>query len=183
MRGRVVDRRAPPHELAQPRHLVVTVGHGVVGQARRRELQVEARARDVDGPFDRARPAREPPLLLGRGTQVRERSGRQPAVDLVERPAGAHRGERGAKRPARRCGVVHVVRRDHLDAGAHRDLRERVVAVAVERIAVIPQLDEHPIAPERVDQLVQRALGRGRAIPRCSAAGTVPLRQPVDTNQ
>ena len=61
-------------------------------------------------------------------------------------------------------GVVHVVRRDHLDPGAHRDLRERVVAVPVERIAVIPQLDEHPVAPERVDQLVERALGRGRAV-------------------
>ena len=36
--------------------------------------------------------------------------------------------------------------------------------MAVERIAVVPQLDEHAIAAERVDELAQRALGGGRAV-------------------
>ena len=34
----------------------------------------------------------------------------------------------------------------------------------VERIAVVPQLHEHPVATERVDQLGQRLAGRGRAV-------------------
>ena len=151
---------------------------------RRRELQVEgARARDLDRALDRARPAREPAQLLGGAAQVRERPGRQPTVDLVERAAGTHRGERGRERTARGRGVVHVVRRDHLDAGPQRDLRERVVAMPVERIAVIPQLDEHAIATERVDQLAPAPCAAAAGPSRCSAAGTVPLRQPVSTNQ
>ncbi len=74
---RIEDGRAPPHELAQPRHVVVALGHRRIGQLRRGELQVErARLRDVDGPFDRAGPAREPPQLFGRAAQVRKRRGR-----------------------------------------------------------------------------------------------------------
>ena len=95
---------------------------------------------------------------------MRERSRGQPTVDLVERAAGTHRGERGRERTARGRGVVHVVGRDHLDTGLQRDLRERVVAVPVERIAVIPQLHEHAVAAERVDQLAQRPLGRGGTV-------------------
>ena len=59
-------------------------------------------------------------------------------------------------------GVVHVVGGDHLDAGARRDRGERVVAVPVERVAVVPQLHEHAVAPERGDEPVERAARRGR---------------------
>ena len=45
-----------------------------------------------------------------------------------------------------------------------RDLGERVVAVPVERIAVVPQLDEHAVAPEGGDEPVERAPGRGGAV-------------------
>ncbi len=165
VRRRIRDRRTAAHQLAQPRHLVVPVGYGIVGQLRRGELQVErARVRDLDRAFHRTRPARETALLLARAAQVRERAGRQPAVELVERTAGAHRRERGRERTARRRGVVHVVGGDHLHARLDRDLRERVVAVAVDRVAVVPQLDEHPVTAERVDQPGERGASRGRTV-------------------
>ena len=59
---------------------------------------------------------------------------------------------------------MHVVRGDHLHPGLQRDLHERVVAVAVERIAVVPQLHEHAVAAERVHQLAQRPPGRGGTV-------------------
>ena len=134
--------------------------HRVVRELGCRELEIErARPGDVDRPFDRTGPAREPAHLLGRRAQVRERRGREPTVDLVEGTAGAHRRECGRQRPARGGRVVDVVRRDHLDARAQRDLHERIVAVPVERIAVVPQLDEHTVAAERVHQLAHRAFG------------------------
>ncbi len=169
VRARVRDRSTAPDELAQPRHLGMPVGDRVVGKLRCRELEVErARRRDADGALDRAGPAREPPHLFCGRSEVRKGCGREPAVDLVERTPGAHRRERGRQRTARGCRVVHVVGGDHLDTGAQRDLRERVVAVPVEGVAVVPQLDEHTIAAERIDQLVHRALGR---------AGTVALQR------
>ena len=128
-------------------------------------MQVErTRPRDVDGTFDRARPAREATLLLVRAAKVREWRRGEPPVDLVERATGADRGERGGKRTLRDGGVVHVVRRDDLDPGFGRDQRELVVAVTVDGVAVVPQLDEHTVAAECRDQLVERAPGRGRAV-------------------
>ena len=55
---------------------------------------------------------------------------------------------------------MHVVRGDHLDTGSHRHRGERVVAVTVERIAVVPELDEHAVAPERGRQLVEGSARR-----------------------
>ena len=155
----------------------------MVGQLGRGEAEVErARRRDVDRALHRAGPAGEPALLLGRAAQVRERRGREPAVDLVERASGPDRGERGGERPLRGRGVVHVVGGDHVDARRRRDLGQRVVAVPVERIAVVPQLDEHAVASEGGDEPVERAPGRGGPVVERARAGTVPLRHPVSTN-
>ena len=57
-----------------------------------------------------------------------------------------------------------------------------VVAGTVERVVVVPQLDQHPVPAEGVDQPVEGPGGGGRAVS-TSARGTVPLRQPVSTNQ
>ena len=76
---------------------------------------------------------------------------------------------------------MHVVRGDDVDPGAHRDLRERVVAVPVDRVAVVPELDEHPVAAEGVDEPVELDERADAGPSATSAAGTAPLRQPVST--
>ena len=137
----------------------------MVGQLGRGEAEVErARRRDLERALDRAGPAREPALLLGRAAQVRERRRRQPAVDLVERAPGTDGGERGRQGPLTGRGVVHVVGGDHVDGRRRRHLGERVVAVPVERIAVVPQLDQHAVASEGGDEPVEGAPGRGGAV-------------------
>ena len=145
----------------------MTVGDGIIGQTRRRELQVErAGGRDLDGARHRAGPAREAAVLFARAAEVGERAGREPAVELVERTTGAHRRERGCELTPRRRGVVDVVGRDDLDARVQRDFRERVIAVPVDRVAVVPQLDEHAVTTERGDQPVERAPRRTRTVAR-----------------
>ena len=96
--------------------------------------------------------------------QLGERRRGQPPVDLVEGAPGPDGGERGGERPVLGRRVVDVVRRDDLDTDAGRDRGERVVAVPVERVPVIPELDEHPVPPERGDETLEGATGRGRAV-------------------
>ena len=175
MRARVAHRRAAHRELAQPAHLGVPGWDVVVGELRRREPQVErARTRDVDRALHRARPTGETAVLLGRAAQVREGRGRKPAVDLVERAARPYRGERGRERPLRRCRVMDVVGGDDVDAGSRRDLGQAVVAVAVDRVAVVPELDQHALAPERGHETVEGAARRRRAVAH-ERAGDVAL--------
>ena len=59
---------------------------------------------------------------------------------------------------------MDVVGRHALDALAVGEFDERIVPGGVERVAVVPQLDEHPVAPERVDQAEQLAARRSRAV-------------------
>jgi hypothetical protein len=137
----------------------------VVGQLGRGEAEIErARRGDVECALDRAGPAREPALLFCCATQVRERRRREPAVDLVERASSADGGERGRERPLSRSGVMHVVGGDHVDGRRCRQFGQRVVAVPVERVAVVPQLDQHAVAAERGNEPVEGAPGRGGAI-------------------
>ena len=182
VRARVADGGAARGELAQPAHLGVPGWNVVIGKLGRGEMQVErARTRDVDGALHRPRPAIEAARLLARAAQVRERRRGEPAVDLVERTARTHRRERGGELALRGSGVVDVVGGDHVDRGGGRDHRQLVVAVTVDRVAVVPQLHEHAIATERGDELVERA-ARGRGAVAHERRGTVPFRQPVSTN-
>ena len=59
---------------------------------------------------------------------------------------------------------MDVVGRHTLDALTVSEFDECVVAGRVEWVTVIPQLDQHPVAPERVDEPEQLTSGRGRAI-------------------
>ncbi len=95
---------------------------------------------------------------------MRPRRSRQPRVDLVEASPRSHRSERRRQPTLGRGCVVDVVGRRTLDALAMGELRERVVACRVERVAMVPQLDEHPVAPERVDQPQQLASSRSRPV-------------------
>ena len=128
-------------------------GHGNGGRLRRHQRQVERRRpTDLGRELDHTRVAQEPAGLLGTAAQVRAGRGRQPRVELVEAAPGAHRGDRGGQPALRGRGVVHVVGGDAAHVVAGGQLGQRVVAHRVERVAVVPQLDQHPVAPEQLDQ-------------------------------
>ena len=95
---------------------------------------------------------------------MRERRRGEPAVDLVERTPRPDGRERGRERTLPRGRVMHVVRCDDIDTRPHRDLGQRVVAVTVERVAVIPELDQHPVTTEPVDKAIERAARPGRSV-------------------
>ena len=142
--------------MPQVRHLVVPAGTGVRRQVGRNQRQVEcAVAAELRRGSHHTWPAGKPAGLLGARPQVRSRCGRQPAVQLVEAASGTHCGHRSGQSPPRRSGVVDAVGADRLDACPHSKLAQRVVALAVERVAVVPQLDEHVPATCRVNEQIE----------------------------
>ena len=134
-------------------------------QVRRHERQVERRRpADLGRPLDDARVAGEAAGLLGTRAQVRPGGGRQPRVELGEAATGPDGSDGGGQLALRRRGVVDVVGGHALDAGAVGDLGEGVVAGRVERVAVVPQLDQDAVAAERLDQPLELAAGGRRAV-------------------
>ena len=94
---------------------------------------------------------------------MRPGGGRQPRVELGEAAAGPYGGDGGGQLALRRRGVVDVVGGHALDARAVGDLGEGIVAGRVERVAVVPQLDQDTVAAERLDQSLELAAGGRRA--------------------
>ena len=156
----------PPEVLHLGQHRAVREN----GARERRQLrchqrQVERRRpADLGSPLDHAGVAPEPLVLFGPRSEVSPGCRRQPWIDLVEAPPRSHRSERRRQPALGGGGVVDVVGCHALDALAMSDLDQGIVAGRVERIAVVPQLDEHPITPERVDQAEEFASSRSRAV-------------------
>ena len=192
----VVDLRVRAgHPLVLPRPVAARPRPSQVSSRSQRHLGVARRApgsragwgatrREVEGAgAGRARrPARPRPGSGRSGGPARRRERRwaaaaagQPAVDLVEAAPGPHRGQRGGQPAARRRGVVHVVGGDHVDARRAGQLGQGVVAGRVERVAVVPQLDGHVVAPEGVDQPVA---ARARPPPGPSSTQRAPAPRP-----
>ena len=113
------------------------------------------RTPDLGSRLDHARVAQEPARLLGATAQVGTGRRRQPRIELVEAAPGTHRGDGRGQLALRRRGVVHVVGGDAGEVVAGRQFGQGIVARRVERVAVIPQLDHHPVAPEQLDQPLQ----------------------------
>ena len=88
--------------------------------------------------------------------------------------ARADGGEGGGEAALRRVGVVDVGGGDAADGALGGELGEGVVACRVERVAVIPQLDEHAVAPEGFDELVELAGCRCRPVGRPTPPGRRP---------
>ena len=152
-------------EPAEVLHLGQPVGARERRQRRGDERQVERRRPpDLGGQLDDAGVAGEAAALLGARAEVGAGRRRQPRVELGQAAAGPHGGERRGQAALGRRGVVGVGRGDAADVVAGGELGEGVVAGRVERVAVVPQLDEHAVAPERLDQPVQLAPGRRRAV-------------------
>ncbi len=143
----------------------MAVGDGVVGQVGGDQAQVEgARPADLGRPLDHARVAGEAAGLLRARAQAGGGGRRQPAVEVVEGPAGPHRGQGRGQGPSGGGGVVDVVGGHHVDPRPHGQRHQGVVAGRVEGVAVVPQLDGDVLPPEGVDQQRQLAGGGGRSV-------------------
>ena len=143
----------------------MALGHGEVGEPGGHQPQVEgALGGQLAGPLDRSRPPGEPSELLGLAPQAGGGRRREPALQVLQRPPGPHGGQRGGQGEPGRGGVVDVVgghrRHPPLD-GQHG---QGVVAGAVERVAVVPQLDGQVLGAEAVDQVVEGPPGGGRPL-------------------
>ncbi len=134
-------------------------------QVRRHRREVErAGVAELDRRLVHARVAGQPAGHLVAGAQVRRAGRRQPAGELVQAGGGPrcreHLGEVGVGR----AGVVDVVGRDDANADPAREAEEHVVALVVERLVMVDELDEDILAAEHADQPPQLALGAGRAL-------------------
>ena len=139
-------------------HAAVELGAGERREVRGDEGQVERRRpADLARQLDDTRVPGETAALLDARSEVGAGARREPGVELVEAAPGPHRGDGGGELSLRRGGVVHVVGGDALDADAVGDLDQRVVARRVDRVAVVPQLDEHPVASEGAHQPLELA--------------------------
>ena len=181
---RVAHARTAGGELAQPRHLGVAVGDVVVGELGRGEAQVErARTGDVD--------RRAPPH------RANVRSGAPAPL----RCAGERTARRGASRRSRRASGRRAPRRARWQADVgqawrsarcwwRRRRRRPPLRCARARRCGGGRADHRgPTAPPARGRDRSRRSSRSSAPraalgpSRTSAAGTVPLRQPVSTNQ
>ena len=145
-------------EPTQELHLGQPVGARVRRQLRRHQRQIESRLRPhLGGDLDHPRIPGETAQLFGTTAHVRRCRRRQPRIHVVQTAPLAHRRHGGGQTTTRRRRVVHVVGGHATHVGARRQFGQGVVAGTVERFAVIPQLDEHAIATERVGQPLQFA--------------------------
>ena len=127
------------------------------------------------GARDGAGVAGEPGGHLGAAAQVRGAGCGQPAVELVEAAAGAHRGERGreamlgAGSRSARCRS-----RGRQRQAARRGRPARRCACGVERVPVVDQLDEHASAPEQRDEQRSSSAARWRSVASAAPAPSGP---------
>ena len=152
-------------ETAQEGGLVEAVGARVRRQLRRHQRQAEGALRPEPGRgLGRSGVAGEAAGLLGAGAQVGASPGGQPAVVFVEAAPVADRGEGIGQAAVAGHGVAHRVGAHRLHSAAHAQLGQSIVAVAVERVAMVPQLHEHVAGAGRADQPVELGGRRSGAV-------------------
>src|SRR3954453_8116221 len=79
------------------------------------------------------------------------------------RGGGVGRARGGGAAGGRR-GVVHVVGGDQVDTAADGEVRQRVVAGRVERVAVVPELHRQVLTAEGFGQLLGGGGGGSRTV-------------------
>ena len=125
-------------------------------QVGRHQRQIErSRSPDLGSRLDHAGVTQEPPGLLGSAAQMGTGRCRQPRIELVEAAPRPHGGDCRGQPALRRRGVVHVVRRDTREVVTGRQLGQGIVARRVERVAVVPQLDDDAVATEQFDETAE----------------------------
>jgi hypothetical protein len=161
--GPVAPARPLLDQLDQVAHLVGPLRDRERREPRREQPEVEGQvAPELARALDRTGIAGEPPGLLGRRTEVGARAAGQPAVHLIERATGPHRGQGLGEPVARRRRVVGVGGGDRVDPVRDGQPDQCVVAGRVERLVVMPQLDGHVVPSETLDQPVEGPGGECR---------------------
>ena len=162
---RVLAGNRLPHEVPQPRHRRVPLGHLHLRQRRLRAAEGKRQlVGERDGALDRPRIPPEPPRHLGPRPQMRARMRGQPAVELVESAVRPHRRNRRREVHFLGHGVVHVVRRDDGQLALGGERGEHVVVARIRRRALVDELDVDPLGPEQVDEPVELVRRGGRAV-------------------
>ncbi len=157
-RGSVLGECPKPDRLALPR------SQRKVRQPGCDQRQIESEFRAELGRLShRSGKSRETYRHLRRRPQVSPSRGRQPAVQVIKAAPGPHSRQRRRQPGSGRGCVMHVVRGDEPAPVRRGDARERVVAVAVMRIILIPQFDGYVVPAEQRRQRVQRTPSRLRA--------------------
>jgi len=159
----VTLRRALFDDHFQIGLLVHSLGRGERWQVGRDESKVEGQCGgELAGRVDDPGPAREAASLFGVAAQVRQRTGVEPPLHLLQALARAQRREHVGAREGIGRGVVHVVRRHERHVVADGRFGEDVVARDVIGRAVVPDLDRDVVATEGGDEPFEFALGRAR---------------------
>ena len=92
------------------------------------------------------------------------RRGWEVGVDPIEAGPLPHRSQGVRQPPTSRAVVADVIGGHHVDAHPIGDANEVVVADRVERMAMVPDLDEHVRCAERRGQPFELSLGRRRPL-------------------
>ena len=164
--GPVATQTTLGHQLPEILHLGQPVRAGERGKLGGDQRQVEGTVlTEQRRPLHHPGVAGEAPGLLVTRAQVGACPRAEPALHLVERAPGPHRGQGGGQSTPGRSGVVDVVGGHQLDPAADGQIDQGVVASRVERSPVVPQLDRHVGRPEPVDQAVESQGGSRRTLP------------------
>ena len=157
-------RGARHHQMPQPAVLGVPGGHVERRQLRGDQRQPErALLAEVGRGRHHLGTVREHPRHLLPRPQMRTTKRGKVTGRLVHRVAGPDGAHRHRQPAPRRLGEVGGGGGDDAEAEPRRQLGERGVALVVEGMAVMGQLDADPVAAEPVHQVGQRLLGGLRA--------------------
>ncbi len=152
------------HQVPQPAVLGVPVRDVERRQLRGDQRQLEGA---LLAEFGRGRhhlgTMREQPRHLLTRPQMRTTQRRKVTGRLVDRVAGPDRAHGHRQPPARRLGEMGGGGGDDADTEPRRQLGQRGVALVVERMPVVGELDADPVAPEPVHQIGKRLVRRFRA--------------------
>jgi hypothetical protein len=139
----------------------MSIGHVLLRQAGLRRSQ---RERELVCEFHRSGNGTRVPSELCRhlrtGAEVGATTSRQPTVEFVEAPLGAHRRESRRNVPLCRVRVVHDAGCDDGKALGFREGGERVIVSAVEWIAVVIEFDDDVAGAEEEHEPIE-FFGRG----------------------
>ena len=145
-------------ELAQPTHLVEALRTREWRELWCHQGQVKSTSpSNLDATFDNPGITTKPMRLFCAGSQMGRSSCRQVCIDGIHAGSFSYCGKCSGELTSFRRVILHSVRGNDLDTCHGSDLDQFVVASRIQRVPVVPDLDQHMVAPEGADQLFEFA--------------------------